>query len=78
MSHIKECIGAIIAAAATNGGDYGWNRVMDLPLRDVVEQLEESGVKTPEAAVQMFGDWASLVSDAELERLNKAFHSVEF
>lgn len=59
---LKECIGAILVAAITNK----WSCVLDLPLKDVVEQLEETNTKTPEAAVQMFQDYVqSLMEDAE-------------
>ena len=44
------CIEAITVAACDNK----WNCVLDLQLKDVVEQLEETNVKSPEAAVQMF------------------------
>lgn len=50
---IKECVGAIVEAAIQNK----WGIVLDLPLKDVVEQLEETNVKTPEAAVEMFSFW---------------------
>lgn len=52
----KECIDAIVEAA-TNAQ---WTSVMNLTLKDVVEQLEESGVKSPKAAVQMFADWVEM------------------
>lgn len=50
---LKDCIGAVIEAAVKNG----WDKVLDLTLSDVVEQLEESSVETPEQAVMLFADW---------------------
>lgn len=50
---LKDCIGAVIEAAVKNG----WDKVLDLTLSDVVEQLEESSVETPEQAVTLFADW---------------------
>lgn len=50
---LKDCIGAVIEAAVKNG----WDKVLDLTLADVVEQLEQSEVQTPEQAVMLFADW---------------------
>lgn len=53
---LKQCIEAITIAAC----DGKWNCVLNLTLADVVEQLEESQVETPEQAVRMFADWREL------------------
>lgn len=53
---INACVGAIVDAAI----EGRWNCVLNLTVADVVEQLEESGVKTPEQAVRMFADWREL------------------
>jgi hypothetical protein len=55
---LKDCIGAVIEAAVAQG----WDKVLDLTLNDVVEQLEQSEVQTPEQAVMMFADWIDCLS----------------
>lgn len=67
-----ECLVAVIEAAHKNQHHFGWDKVMDLPLKDIVEQLEETNTKSAEAAVQMFQDYANYLEDNEVARLESA------
>lgn len=60
---LQECLNAVVQAAV----DGKWNCVLNLTLSDVVEQLEESEVKTPAQAVRMFKDWRDLQIEYGLE-----------
>lgn len=55
---LKDCIGAVIEAAVKNG----WDKVLDLTLNDVIKQLKENSMKTPEQAVMLFTNWINCLT----------------
>ena len=52
----KECIDAVLEAAL----EKGWDCVLNRTLNDIVEDLDDSVIETPEQAVTMYSNWVDL------------------
>lgn len=60
----KDCIDAVLEAAL----EKGWDCVLNRTLNDIVEDLDDSVIETPEQAVIMYGNWVELQIEYGLQQ----------